>query len=258
MDKTDFNGLRERIKGYFPNDKEKSKIFENCFFNTIDTTCKFEHNGGIFVITGDIPAMWLRDSSAQVMQYLHYLDDEKVKGLIKGVLKTQVDFIIYDTYANAFMQSPYEISNWDGKYLTDRWGKLIWERKFELDSLCYPLFLACKYYEKTQDLSVFDKMFLWAFEQVKRTVDIERKHSELSTYYCRYWCNEYSVGKNCNPEEEKGLVWSGYRPSDDACKYHYHIPDNMFLVSVLYKLTPIFEKLGQTEYAEYCKNFASN
>ncbi len=252
MDKKDFTEQREKIKKCFPSDPEKNKILENCFFNTLDTTCKFEEDGSVFVITGDIPAMWLRDSSAQVMQYLHFAEDEKVRALIKGVLKTQVKFIIYDTYANAFMSSPYQVSEWDGKYLTDRWGKLIWERKFELDSLCYPLFLACKYYEKTQDESIFDRMFLWAFEQIKRTVNIERKHSKLSTYYCRYWCNAETVGKDCNPEEEKGLVWSGYRPSDDKCKYHYHIPDNMFLVSVLYKLSPIFKKLGQMEYAEYC------
>ncbi len=255
MKKDDFSNLRKSVKEFFGKEhSELNKIFENCFLNTLDTTCKFEEDGSVFVITGDIPAMWLRDSAAQVMQYIHYADDENVRALIKGVIKKQVDFIIYDTYANAFMQNSYQVSEWDGKYLTDRWGKLIWERKFELDSLCYPLFLACKYYEKAQDKSIFTNEFLWAFEQIKRTIDIERKHSELSTYYCRYWCNTYTVGKNDNPNSEKGLVWSGYRPSDDKCKYHYHIPDNMFLVSVLNKLRHIFKEIGQNEYAQYCKN----
>ena len=252
-EKLDFENLRNQIKKFFPNDEEKSKLFENCFFNTLDT-CIWREDGSVFSITGDIPAMWLRDSSTQLLQYLHFTDDPSVCALIKGVIKTQVNFLIYDTYANAFMNSPYQVSEWDGKYLTDRWGKLVWERKFELDSLCYPLFLATKYYEKTQDESIFDRWFLWAFEQIKRTIKLERKHSELSTYYCRFWCNKETTGKDCNPEEEKGLVWSGYRPSDDKCKYHYHIPDNMFLVSVLYKLSPIFKKLGQIEYAEYCDN----
>lgn len=249
-----FHDLRKRVREYASSLGEKeSETFYKCFFNTIDTTCHYLEDGSVFVATGDIPAMWLRDSAAQVMQYLHFADDEDVRNLIKGVIKKQVDFIITDTYANAFMKDAYQISSWDGKYLTDRWGKLIWERKFELDSLCYPMFLACKYYEKTQDDSIFTAEFLWAFEQIKTTVEIERKHSECSTYFNRYWCESEIVGKDENPASEKGLVWSGYRPSDDKCQYHYHIPDNMFLVSVLYKLTSIFKEIGQTEYAEYCK-----
>lgn len=258
MKKEDFSNLRNRVKEFFGKGQDQiNTIFENCFLNTLDTTCQFEDDGSVFVITGDIPAMWLRDSAAQVMQYLHFVDDENVRALIKGVIKKQMDFIIRDTYANAFMRDATGVSEWDGKYLTDRWGKLVWERKFELDSLCYPLFLSCKYYEKTQDESIFTKEFLWAFEQIKRTIDIERKHSELSTYFCRFWCKTDVVGKNNNPDSEKGLVWSGYRPSDDKCEYPYHIPDNMFLVSVAYKLTKIFKKIGQDDYSEYCEKLVS-
>lgn len=253
-----FHALRKRVREYASSLGERAgETFYKCFFNTIDTTCHYLEDGSVFVVTGDIPAMWLRDSAAQVMQYLHFSDDEDVRGLIKGVIKKQVDFIITDTYANAFMKDAYQVSSWDGKYLTDRWGKLIWERKFELDSLCYPMFLACKYYEKTQDDSIFTAEFLWAFEQIKTTVEIERKHSERSTYFCRYWCKSEVVGKDQDPASEKGLVWSGYRPSDDKCKYHYHIPDNIFLVSVLYKLTSIFKKIGQNQYAEYCEEMVS-
>ena len=99
----DFSNLRRNVKQYFGEDKAFSDIFEKCFFNTIDTTCKFENDGSVFVITGDIPAMWLRDSAAQVMQYLYFVDDENVRKLIKGVIQKQVYFITMDTYANAFM-----------------------------------------------------------------------------------------------------------------------------------------------------------
>lgn len=254
MGKNAFGELRSRIKGYFgKKNREINEIFEKCFMNTLETTCKFEEDGSVFVVTGDIPAMWLRDSSAQVMQYLFFADDANVRNLIKGVLKKQVEFIIRDTYANAFMRNASDISEWDGKYLTDRCGKLIWERKFELDSLCYPMFLACKYYEKTYDCSIFNKEFLWAFEQIKTTIEIEKKHSERSTYYYRFWCENEYVGRDNDPKSEKGLIWTGYRPSDDKCEYHYHIPDNMFLVSVVHKLSEIFKKIRQTEYADYCK-----
>ncbi len=255
MNRDKFFELRKRAEAFVSRfeSKEFQKIFLNCFFNTIDTTVFFEEDDSVFVITGDIPAMWLRDSAAQVMQYLFFADDKDVQTLIKGVIKKQVDFIMRDTYANAFMRDANQISQWDGQYLTDRWGKLIWERKFELDSLCYPLFLAYKYYEKTQDRSIFTHEFLWAFEQIKRTIEIEVRHSERSTYFCRFWCKQETVGKNENPASEKGLVWSGYRPSDDKCEYHYHIPDNMFLVSVLYKFARIFEEIGESKYASYCE-----
>ena len=252
-----FESLREKIDNLSLHlSKENAEVFKKCFFNTIDTTCNFEEDGSVFVVTGDIPAMWLRDSAMQVMQYLFFVDDEEVQKLIKGVLKKQISFIGRDTYSNAFMNNPFQISEWDGKYLTDRWGKLTWERKFELDSLCYPLFLACKYYEKTQDDSIFTKEFIWVFDQIEKTVWIERKHSERSTYYCRFWNEDHTVGINENPLGEKGLVWTGYRPSDDECKYHYHIPDNMFLVSVLYKLAPIFRRvLKDEERAQICESF---
>lgn len=252
--KDGFATMRKRVADFFGEGKEElSEIFEKCFLNTLDTTCHFEADGSVFVLTGDIPAMWLRDSAAQVMQYLFFADDEEVRALIKGVLKKQIYFIGYDTYANAFMNDATKISSWDGKYLTDRWGKLTWERKFELDSLCYPLFLACKYYEKTQDASIFTREFLWVFEQIETTLWMERKHSERSTYYCRFWNRPKTVGKGDDPAGEKGLVWSGYRPSDDACQYPYHIPDNMFLVSALYKLSGIFKQIGQPAYAQRCE-----
>ena len=143
MNQDIFVDLYKKIDAFSENlqgDKLK-ETFKKCFFNTIESTLFFEPDDSAFIITGDIPAMWLRDSAAQVMQYLYFLDDENVRKLIKGVIKKQMSFIVRDTYANAFMKDVYQISEWDGQYLTDRWGKLTWERKFELDSLCYPLFL---------------------------------------------------------------------------------------------------------------------
>ena len=88
MNKEDFNELRAKAKDYFQGNATLSEIFEKCFLSTLDTTCYFENDGGVFVLTGDIPAMWLRDSAAQVMQYLHYAqEDENVQRLINGVIK---------------------------------------------------------------------------------------------------------------------------------------------------------------------------
>lgn len=239
--KSNFNNLRERLKNYL-NNQEDNKLFNNCFFNTIDTTARFDDDGSVFVITGDIPAMWLRDSSAQVMQYLCFSDDMEVQALIKGVIKKQMSQIIHDPYANAFMHDNSTISEWKYMVTSDQMEDDIWERKFELDSLCYPFFLLCKYFDKTYDMTILDTNFYRAFDTVIETVNKERKHSEKSSYFFHFVRGNQVLdcGNNTNPEEEKGLVWSGFRPSDDKCKYHYHIPDNMFLVSVLYKLAKIF------------------
>ena len=98
-----FEKLRKKIEkttSKFSDVLERER-FIKCFFNTIDTTCKMQADGSVFVITGDIPAMWLRDSAAQVIQYLYFADDEDVQKLIKGVLKRQFQMILIDPYANS-------------------------------------------------------------------------------------------------------------------------------------------------------------
>ena len=55
-------------------DPELAWMFENCYPNTLDTTVEFSAAGGTFdtfIITGDIDAMWLRDSACQAWPYGH-------------------------------------------------------------------------------------------------------------------------------------------------------------------------------------------
>ena len=257
-----FINLRKRVEKFSLRFRNESfrKIFVDCFFNTIDSTAFFEDDGSVFVITGDIPAMWLRDSSAQVMQYLFFAEDEDVRKLIKGLLKRQFQMILTDSYANAFMRNDTYTSEWEGMVTSDYLPKIVWERKFELDSLCYPLFLLSKYFDKTGDKEVFDELFVKAFDKIMETIEKERKHSEKSSYYFHFYREEdkkkVDVGENC-PNSEKGLIWSGFRPSDDACEYHYHIPDNMFATSVLYKFSILFEQILQdVKRAKICCGIA--
>ena len=235
-------------------DERLKETFEKCFFNTLYTTTFFEEDGSVFIITGDIPAMWLRDSSAQVMQYLGFAEKcGSVRDLIKGLLKKQFTYILHDPYANAFNREP----NGNGHiYDLDKQSPLVWERKFELDSLCYPLWLLVRYYEKTQDASCLNPLFLQAFDTIMQVFKTEQRHAESSPYYHempthieKYWCGKGTPVANC------GLVWSGYRPSDDKCAYGYYIPGNMFIVSVLTKLAPIFmQELKDFNRAQACEN----
>ena len=233
-------------------DDETRKVFEQCFFNTIRTTAFLEEDGSVFLLTGDIPAMWLRDSAAQVMQYLFFAKQcESVRRLVKGLFKKQISFILKDPYANAFNRT----ANGNG-HIDDLPLPLpeVWERKFELDSLCYPFFLACKYFEKTGDKSIFEGDFKAGFDIALRVFKTEQRHAELSDYYHDSIYppkHEKFVGRG-GKVLVNGLVWSGYRPSDDSCTYGYYIPGNMFIVAVLCKLKKVFDLLGDEKRAADC------
>jgi len=216
------------------------EVFHNTFFNTILTTVFFEEDDSAFVLTGDIPAMWLRDSAAQVMQYLFFAEKcPSVRALIKGVLKKQFSYILIDPYANAFNRE----ANGNG-HVADlpKNSPWVWERKYEIDSLCYPLWLFTRYYAVTKDESIFDELFYQAFDTALDLFKVEQHHAADSPYYHEItdrppaqWC-----GKG-TPVRDNGLVWSGYRPSDDKCTYGFYIPGNMFICTVLTKLIPLLK-----------------
>ncbi len=237
-------------------DEDLKEVFHKTFFNTIETTTFFEDDGSAFIITGDIPAMWLRDSSAQVFQYLYFAKQcPSVQRLVKGLLKKQFSYILIDAYANAFNRE----ANGNGHaYDLDQQSPWVWERKFELDSLCYPLWLLLRYYEKTGDRSCMDDLFLKAFDKIIEVFQTEQHHAEKSTYYheivgCgkKHWCGRGTAVSG------GGLVWSGYRPSDDKCSYGYYLPGNMFIVAVLTKLAPVFRgALCDVERAKICERLA--
>ena len=138
-------------------DSELGWMFENCFPNTLDTTVQVGTVDGkpdTFVITGDIAAMWLRDSSAQVWPYLRFMrDDQPLQNLIQGVVHRQTRSILIDPYANAF-NFDNEGSEWDHDITVMK--PQLHERKWEIDSLCYPIRLAHGYWQITRDTSPFD------------------------------------------------------------------------------------------------------
>ncbi|MBQ3505538.1 MAG: glycoside hydrolase family 125 protein [Clostridia bacterium] len=252
-----FLNLRKKVALFERKIKNEDlkKLFHNCFFNTIDTTSFFEEDGSVFILTGDIPAMWLRDSSAQVMQYLFFAkEDEEVRDYIKGVLKKQWQYIMIDPYANAFNRR----ANGNGHiYDLDKQSPWVWERKFELDSLCYPLFLACRYFETTNDVTCFDDAFFKAFDIICDVFKTEQTHAEESPYYHEIVDSDHKnwTGKG-KKVKNNGMVWSGYRPSDDCNIYGYYIPGNMFIVSVMTKLKNIFKTvLSDVEREPMCTYF---
>lgn len=213
-----------------------AEMFAHCFRNTLETTVEPLADGTTFVITGDIPAMWLRDSAAQVRPYLTLAaEDPAIAEMIEGVVRRQMIYIDHDPYANAFNKTANGAC-WDAGDLTET-SDLIWERKYEVDSLCYPLQLAFLLWRATGRTAFFDETFRRAAEKIVELWKCEQRHETDSSYrFQRFDCPPIDTlprqGRG-SPVRETGMTWSGFRPSDDACTYGYLIPSNMFAVVAL-------------------------
>ena len=231
--------------------KELGWLFENCYPNTLDTTVEFELAGGkpdTYVITGDIDAMWLRDSSAQVWPYIPLCKEDKdLQQLIHGVIRRQVKCILRDPYANAFYKDPNKISEWKATDVTDMKAG-IHERKWEIDSLCYPIRLAHGYWETTGDTSPFDADWLEAMKRVLQTFkDQQRKDNQGPYTFQRksqFATDSIPMHGYGYPTKKVGLIHSMFRPSDDATIYPFLIPSNLFALSSLRNLRAILSTLS--------------
>lgn len=220
-----------------------AKLFRNCYPNTIETTMQILSDGSIFVITGDIPAMWLRDSSAQVRHYIPIAKkDIQVRNLIAGVIKKQIECILIDPYANAFLPEP-DMTKGHRDDITEQ-NPYVWERKYEVDSLCYPMWLAWIYWKECGDSSIFDNSFKNAISEIIALWKREQNHDEDTIYsFIRPSGHHDSIDINIKKSAVTGMTWSGFRPSDDGCKYNYLIPSNMFAVVALKHMAEIAQEV---------------
>jgi len=239
-------------------DPQLSWMFENCFPNTLDTTVDFEIINGkpdTYVITGDIDAMWLRDSTAQVWPYISLINKDKaLKELIKGVINRQSNCIILDPYANAFYKDFNKISEWKSDLTEMKPG--IHERKWEIDSLCYPIRLAYGYWKQTGDTSIFDKNWIKAMQLVLKTFKEQQRFDGPGPYKFQRttaWATDgVPLAGYGYPVKPNGLICSMFRPSDDCTIYPYLIPSNLFAIYALACLTEIcsLPAVNQTELAK--------
>ncbi|HRS41427.1 MAG TPA: glycoside hydrolase family 125 protein, partial [Dysgonamonadaceae bacterium] len=176
----------ERLKSKIK-DPKLAWMFENCYPNTLDTTVKFSSRNGkpdTFVITGDIDAMWLRDSSAQVWPYLPLTaEDAHLREMIAGIIHRQAQCILIDSYANAFNHDPKPDGEWMKDYTN--MNPMLHERKWEIDSLCYPVRLSYHYWKTTNDASVFDEDWKNAMHSVLKTFREQQRKNDLGPYSFR-------------------------------------------------------------------------
>lgn len=241
-------------------------MFENCYPNTLDTTVHFDEGGNTgrgdtFIYTGDIPAMWLRDSGAQVWPYVRYAAvDPNMRKMIAGTIIRQFKLIGMDPYANAFNDGPTGEGHTDDK-TGERPNKNVFERKWEIDSHCYPIRLAYAYWKTTGDTSVFDEEWLDAIElTLKVFKEQQRKKGHGDYFFLRETDRQFDtkccVGKG-NPVKPCGLIASSFRPSDDATTFEFLVPSNFFAVKSLRQAAEILEAVNhQGRLARECTSLA--
>ena len=241
---------------------ELAWMFENCFPNTLDTTVDFSTASGIpdtFVITGDIHAMWLRDSTAQVWPYLSLVkDDEPLDRLFQGVLHRQAKCILIDPYANAFNKeatgSEWETDDTDMK-------PELHERKWEIDSLCYPVRLLYNYWKTTGNSACFTAEWHSVFRSVLTTFKKQQRKLDKGDYHFTRVTHKPTDTLCCggfgNPVNSVGLIVSAFRPSDDATIYPFLIPSNYFAVTSLNQIAEMAEgRYKDKELADEARQLA--
>ncbi|MBD1426388.1 glycoside hydrolase family 125 protein [Sphingobacterium arenae] len=250
--------IEKLIKEFQTNvaDKELGWLFNNCLPNTLDTTIYDESTSQqklTYVITGDIDAMWLRDSSAQVWPYLPFMRrDEHLQNLILGLINKQSKCINIDPYANAFYNDPNKKGEWFSDHTDMKPG--IHERKWEIDSLCYPIRLAYAYWKETKDTSPFDNEWVRAQENIYKTFVEQQRKENLGPYKFERTTSRgtdtLQVDGYGYPVNPVGLICSSFRPSDDCSIFLFLIPANLFAVVSLRQSAEILRKVkNNTELA---------
>ena len=253
-----------RVKKLLTNQK-LAWMFENCFPNTLDTTVRYRKTDGkddTVVYTGDIHAMWLRDSGAQVWPYVQLANsDSELKAMLAGVIRRQFKCIIIDPYANAFID-PHD-PNPDHQWMSDLTDmKLeLHERKWEIDSLCYPLRLAYHYWKTTGDTSIFDEEWLQAITNILKTFKEQQRKDGVGPYKFQRkterQLDTLNNGGLGNPVNPVGLIVSCFRPSDDATTFQFLVPSNFFAVTSLRKAAEILSEVSnRPAQAQECRDLA--
>jgi len=236
-------------------------MFQRCFPNALDTTVfpgTWHGRPDTFVITGDINAMWLRDSSAQVHPYLRFArQDQRLANLLQGVVRRQTRMILIDPYANAFMRTASEPPLPWAVHDKTEMKPCVAERKWEVDSLCYAVRLSYSYWRATGDSTPFDVEWRAAAWKIVETFRQQQRFAGKGPYsFLRLTTNpgdtlaQNGYGRPARPD---GMVFSMFRPSDDACVYPLFVPANLFAIRSLEQLQEMASALAEdTKLSSAC------
>ncbi len=214
----ELRSIEQAADSYRSSNPHLQEMFRAALLDT-SRLAEYAPDGTAYIPTGDIPAEWLRDASAQARPYLFFAkDDPDVRGLLRAIIARMVKYVQIDPYANAYTLD-YRV----------------WEQKYELDSLAYPTALAWSYWKTTGDSTIFTGDFSNMLDEVLSTMQREQNHPRNS----RYTHKELPADGFGRPVGYTGMIWTGFRPSDDACYYNFLIPSEMFAVVALGDMSDI-------------------
>ena len=245
-------------------DPEIAWLFENCYPNTLDTTVDYEVIDGkpdTFVITGDIDAMWLRDSTCQVWPYMPLIGgDEKLKAMIRGLINRQAKCVLLDPYANSFYKDMTRVSQWSSDQPKNKNG--VHERKWEVDSLCSVVRLAYEYYRITKETAPFDAEWDRAMRLIVATFKTEQRKDGTTPYRFIRSTSRMTDAPvfdgTGQPVRPTGMICSMFRPSDDATVLPYLIPSNLFAAQTLEQLAEMYRDVLKDEaFSKACAALAA-
>lgn len=267
-------------------DKDLAKIFENAFPNTLDTTVRWHADGTVkqkqgkrswdpdawkgpqsFIVTGDINAEWLRDSTNQLAQYQSLAKkDKEIHKLILGAINTQSEYVIGSPYCNAFQPPPPSglnpTSQGDGDTVHPAYeNSFVFECKYELDSLAHFLKLANDFHNSTASTEFVNARYLLALDTLLEVLEAQSQPTFDDN--ARYHRNQYTFQRQTNIGTETlslggvgnplangtGLVRSAFRPSDDATILGFFIPANAMISVELQRTAAILRKAGKKPLA---------
>ena len=239
----DLAAVEQRISTLIA-DEQATQIVLRFFAELQTRTARRLADGSAFLVTGDIPAMWLRDSAAQLMPLLRVGAGPQAEEFAIAVFRRQLEYVLLDPYANAFNPEPNGAGHRKDVAEVQR-SAWVWERKYEVDSLCYPLLLAYRIWRRYGRADIFDARFWQAVGQILELWETEQEHGSKSRYrFRRRRVLRHSTltrGGRGPEVAVTGMTWSGFRPSDDAARYGYNVPGNQFASVVLGRLSEIAE-----------------
>jgi meiotically up-regulated gene 157 (Mug157) protein len=219
---------------------------------TLTDTITLGADGSAFVITGDIPAMWMRDSTTQLTPYLRFLDAcPPLADLVAAVVRRQFACLDHDPYANAFNDGPTGAHYDPHDVCAD---PEVWEQKYEVDSLAYPVALAHRWWRQTGRTDVFDERARRVLGTIVRQLHLEQRHDVSEYRFTRATTiptETLARDGRGTPVAVTGMTWSAFRPSDDACTYGYNVPANLFAAQALRNVADIATGVyGDAELAD--------
>ncbi|KAK4985379.1 hypothetical protein LTR50_005995 [Elasticomyces elasticus] len=273
-------------------DKDLARMFENAFPNTLDTTVRWHVDGSAknknkqyyayatkdegkwegaqsFIVTGDINAEWLRDSTNQLAQYQKLAKkDKRIEKLILGAINTQAEYVIESPYCNAFQPPPLSrlspsMNGQDDNVHPIYEPARVFECKYELDSLAHFLSLTNQFHNNTGSTAFLTPRWYLALntllavldEQAKPTFNQKTGAFERNAYTFQRGTNTgtetLSLAGHGNPlNADTGLIRSAFRPSDDATTLGFLIPANAMMAVELKRSAAMLARAGRAKLAE--------